>query len=146
MYAQSIPADKSRVAASALTSTGRVYDLKTIFDEMNRAFFSGRVRCRIGWGRARVRRNGRNRAKSIRFGSWNPTTGTIRVHPILDDPLVPASFVRYIVFHEMLHVVVPVAQRNGRRYSHSAEFRALEKSFPDMSEMRSISKKLLDRL
>ena len=133
-------------AVSALATRGRVYDLKPIFNDVNDSFFSGRVRCRIGWGRDRASGLKGRRSKSIRYGSWNPRSGTIRVHPRLDDVRVPVEFVRYIVFHEMLHTVVPADIRNGRRMDHPPAFRKLEKQFPEIARMHSLSQQLLDVL
>jgi len=41
-----------------------------------------------------------------------------------------------VVFHEMLHQVVPVVERRGRRVVHSAEFRRRERSHPDHERAR----------
>ena len=70
----------------------------------------------------------------------------IRIHPILDDKRVPREFVQYIVFHELLHAVVPGTVINNRRYDHPPEFRKIEKSFPKYKEMKKMSQKLLDVL
>lgn len=129
-----------------LRTKGHVYDLRELRDAVNREFFLKRIPCRIGWGRARPAVRRRRRSRSVRFGSWSAATRTIRIHPILDDPRVPAEFVKYIVFHEMLHAVVPEVRRNGRRYDHSPEFKALERSFPDIDRMRRLSGALLDVL
>ena len=129
-----------------LTTRGRVYNLKHIFDDVNACFFTGRVRCRIGWGRDRATARRRRRSKSIRYGSWNPQSETIRIHPRLDDVRVPREFIRYIVFHEMLHTVVPSDVRNGRRFDHPPAFKKLEKQYPEHRRMYALSKELLDVL
>lgn len=129
-----------------LAATGTCWDLSAIGDEVNREFFSGRIAFRIGWGRSRpVHRRGR-RSRSIRYGSWDVATGTIRIHPLLDDAQVPREFVRYIVFHEMLHAAVPQERVNNRRYDHSPRFRALERGFPNLPEMRRLAQALLNVL
>jgi len=126
-----------------LRTKGRVFDLDALRKEVNRELFLKRIPCNIGWGRARSTRKRRRSSRSIRFGSWSRATRTIRIHPILDDPRVPAEFVKYIVFHEMLHAVVPEIRRNGRRYDHSPEFKALERSYPDIDRMHRLSRELL---
>lgn len=126
-----------------LSTAGTVYDLASIKDEVNREFFSGRVECRIGWGRS-VRRPRRRR--TIRFGSWNAPSHTIRIHRLLDDARVPGEFIKYIVFHEMLHAVVPRTVSGGRRVDHGQQFRTLEKSYPNIREMKRIAGDLLRRL
>ncbi|MDA0577948.1 MAG: hypothetical protein O3B24_07610 [Verrucomicrobia bacterium] len=131
-----------------LESCGRVWDLATIAKEVNDTFFNGRVKCRVGWGRSRPRRR-RLRwggGRSIRYGSWDATTRTVRVHPLLDDVRVPAAFVRYIVFHEMLHAVVPGERRGTRLLHHPRAFRVLEKQFPELDKMNRLARRLLSAL
>ena len=36
-----------------------------------------------------------------------------------------------VVFHEMLHQVIPIVERNGRRVVHGAEFRRRERQYPE---------------
>jgi len=131
---------------SDLRRVGRVYDLSAISRDINARFFNGRVKCSVGWGRRRPAKRRGKRGSSIRFGSWSPSTRTIRIHPLLDDERVPRDFVEYIVFHEMLHVVVPSHRSGGRRYDHSASFRTLEKTFPDLPGMKRVARKLVEKL
>jgi hypothetical protein len=150
-HAQTI--DTSSESVGAQTSTplrekGCVHDLREIARSVNREFFNGQIKYRIGWGRQRQQsRRGRTpQGRSIRFGSWSRTTRTVRVHPLLDDPRVPREFVRYIVFHELLHAIVPSERTSGRRYDHPEAFRVLEKSFPNLVEMKALAGELLRAL
>jgi len=147
-FAQSIevPAKELTRTARRVRSAGAVYDLSEIYREVNARYFSGRVRCVVGWGRQRPQGARRRRSRSIRFGSWSASTRTVRVHPLLDDVRVPRKFVEYIVFHEMLHAVVPSQRSGGRRYDHPAEFRTLEGTFPELDAMKRLAKELLNRL
>jgi hypothetical protein len=129
-----------------LKQKGQVYDLAKIAKKINRRFFNGRVKYRIGWGRERSERRRGRKGVSIRYGSWSRTSGIIRIHPLLDDERVPQKFVEYIVFHEMLHAVVPSDRSDGRRYDHPENFRAFERAYPDFHEMRRLSKELLNLL
>lgn len=106
---------------------GRVYDLQRMFDEVNAEHFAGRVDCPITWGRMPAP----GRRRSIRFGSYTPRDHIIRMHPLLDQEAVPEFFVRFIVFHEMLHADLGVEEGEGRRVIHSKEFRAIEQAHPD---------------
>lgn len=112
---------------SSLDPVGRVYDLQAIFDGLNREQFGGRVEAAIGWGREAPRR----RRRSIKMGTYFHDTRVIRIHPALDRPEVPEFFVRFIVFHEMLHHVVPPVMSGGRRISNTPEFRRRERAYPD---------------
>jgi len=128
---------------AALRTAGHVHDLAAVMKEVNAEFFNGRVKCRVGWGKAAARRRPR-RTRSIRYGSWDETLRTVRVNPRLDDPRVPREFIRYIVFHEMLHAVVPREAQNGKIRHHTRQFRTLENAYPNLGAMQQLSRDLLD--
>jgi hypothetical protein len=109
-----------------LHARGRVHDLQAILDRLNADHFDGSVEARIGWGRSGAL-PGRT---SIRTGVYLHAARAIRIHPALDREEVPAFYVEFVVFHEMLHQVVPPAERGGRRTIHGREFRRRERSFP----------------
>jgi hypothetical protein len=61
--------------------------------------------------------------------SWNPhivpagiTTGKIRINRLLDSPDVSAECLRYLLWHEYLHLHL--------RAAHPPEFRLLERRWP----------------
>ena len=116
----------------ALRSRGRHHDLGAIFDRLNAEHFGGAVEARIGWGLARG-----GARRSIKTGVYLHDARIIRVHPGLDRPEVPAFYVAAVVFHEMLHQVVPAEEANGRRKVHGAEFRRRERSYPDYARARA---------
>jgi hypothetical protein len=111
---------------SDLNPRGRCFDLKALLDHVNFEHFHNAIDARIGWGRMPRRR----RRKSIRLGVYDHQTREIRVHPALDRPEVPAFFVEFIVFHEMLHQLFPSPSRPGRRIHHPRAFREREKGWP----------------
>ncbi len=126
-----------RGRGEALTPTGRCFDLQEMLDRLNRERFGGEIAAKIGWGRM----PGRRRRKSIRLGVYDHQAREIRIHPALDRPEVPAFFVEFIVFHEMLHQLFPsvspddsedsdAEERGGRRTHHPKAFRDREKEFP----------------
>jgi len=119
-----------------LQARGRVHDLRALFEEENAAWFDGAVQARIGWGALR----GGGRQRSIKTGVYLHDLRVIRIHPALDRPEIPAYYVRSVVFHEMLHQVVPVVERRGRRVIHSAEFRRRERAHPDFARARAWEK------
>lgn len=129
-----IRAQKERIrnepsASLPLNARGRHFDLKEMFDRLNQRHFEGKIQATIGWGRMAQKR----RRRSIRMGVYEHRRKEIRIHPALDKAFVPAYFVEFIVFHEMLHQVFPTEGHDGfdgRKVHHSAEFRAREKTFP----------------
>jgi hypothetical protein len=111
---------------SDLNPVGRCFDLSSIFERLNAEHFQGGIRAKIGWGRM----PGKRRRKSIRLGVYDHQTREIRIHPALDRAEVPAYFVEFIVFHEMLHQPFPSSNGSGRRVHHPRAFRDREKAFP----------------
>lgn len=118
---------KERVREADLVPQGRVYDLQRMFDKLNEAYFQGGIQAAIGWGRGT---GARKRRKSIRLGVYDHQTREIRIHPALDRVEVPAFFVEFIVFHEMLHQLFPSPPGSSRRVHHPRAFRDREKAFP----------------
>jgi hypothetical protein len=107
---------------------GKVHNLARLYRETNKSDFDGRVNAHIAWG---LDRRGRPQ-RSIRLGSYCPRDRLIRIHPRLDHESVPEFFVRYIVFHEMLHADLGIADgENGRRRIHTPEFKLRERAYPD---------------
>lgn len=111
-----------------LHTLGRYFDLAKLFNEVNREHFDGKITAAITWGK----RPRPGKRRSIRFGSYYVEDNLIRIHPYLDQEFVPEFFVRYIVFHEMLHAHLGIEEReSGRRRVHTPEFIAMEKQYPD---------------
>ena len=65
---------------------------------------------------------------------------------MLDKPWVPRYFVSYIVYHEMLHHVVPSSQGRGRRMLHPPPFIARERLFRDYERSLAWEKSHIGRL
>jgi hypothetical protein len=130
-------------AQGPLLTRGRVHDLADIYDQLNAGQFDGKVRARIGWGR---RAPGRHR-RSIKMGVYLHEQQLIRIHPALDDERVPRLFVELVVFHEMLHQVIPPTEgEGGRRCVHSRAFREAEQRFPGYQRARAWEKQNLGLL
>ncbi|HOZ49742.1 MAG TPA: hypothetical protein PLO37_12620 [Candidatus Hydrogenedentes bacterium] len=128
-----------------LRTQGHHFDLQAIFDELNASQFGNAVTASITWGSMPATR--RTRRFSIRFGSYIEEDNLVRIHPLLDQDFVPSFFVRYIVFHEMLHAYVGFARTpGGRRRIHSPEFQRLERSFPDYGRSLAWQEANLGRL
>ncbi len=108
---------------------GKHFDLGEMLDRARRHLDEGDLEeVRITWGR-----EGRG-SKSIRFGSYDFDQKLIRVHPALDREWVPAFFVEFIVYHELLHAVCPPVDGEERRRIHTSEFQKLERQFPRYEE------------
>ena len=100
---------------------GAAHDLAPMFTALNLEYFGGRLRRpRLGWS-ARPWRS--------QFGCFDPSLNQIVMNNRLDRPDVPAYAVRFILYHEMLHVKHPLHTAACGLQAHSPEFRAEEKRF-----------------
>jgi SprT-like family len=117
-----------------LRHEGKYFDLRAIFERLNQRYFRGRLRgYKVMWGRRR-----KHRPKNyFTFGTIQEEDRVIRINPLLDQPFVPLWFLQYVVYHEMLHSVVPdeVASR-GRRRIHTDEFNRRERKFRSYERAR----------
>ncbi len=121
---------------------GRVYNLKRLFDRLNREYFSGQLDTIVTWGRRSPRRAVRKRT----LGSYNAETRTIRINPILDSPGVPSYFIEYVLYHEMLHAYLGIKKdHRGRMRAHTPRFRELERRFRHYNKAVEWEKRLQSR-
>jgi hypothetical protein len=131
-----------RPREAVVRTRGQVHDLGAILNRLNQRYFAGKLEVRITWGSARRRRAQR----SIRVGAYSVEDRLIRVHPVLDQAVVPQYFVDWIVFHEMLHGKHAIVRVGGRRCFHPPDFTREERAFPDYLRARMWEKANLDRL
>ena len=121
---------KRPATSRRLSIEGSFFNLRALYEDVNRDHFEGTIKTAITWGR----RPGPGRRRSIRFGSFSVEENLIRIHPFLDSEHVPAFFVRYIVYHEMLHAHLGIEEsETGRRRIHTAEFKRIERTYPDFA-------------
>jgi predicted metal-dependent hydrolase len=117
-----------------LRHEGRYFDLQQIFADLNERYFRNRVRgYEVKWGRRRKHRP----KEYFIFGSIQEDDRVIRINPLLDQPFVPGWFLRYVLYHEMLHSVVPDEPAGkGRRRVHTEAFNRREQKFPSYRRAR----------
>ncbi len=112
--------------APQLRPHGYCFDLEQIYHDLNQTYFDNRVQASITWGRRPPKRP----RTSIRFGSYDSSQSLIRIHHLLDQAFVPQYFVESVVFHEMLHQLIPRQRVNGRWSIHPPAFQQAEQHFP----------------
>lgn len=116
------------------SARGHVYDLETIFDDLNTRFFFGLLaRPQMTWSRDHARNA---------LGHYDPAHNAIVVSRVFDRRQVPRYAVEYIVYHEMLHLKHPVRLRGSRRCVHPPQFQAEEKLFPQLDDAKRFLKTL----
>ena len=153
---------RRRARAIPLFAKGTHHDLLDLFKDMNDRYFGGACHALITWGRKQPRRSDGPR-KAIRLGSYSNLERIIRIHPALDRKWVPRYFVAYVVYHEMLHHMIPAARGNvrgggarlasasargetARRVLHPAEFLDREQLFRKYDRALEWEKQHIGRL
>jgi predicted metal-dependent hydrolase len=128
----------SKRSLSRYVPRGKYYNLQEIFDRLNRDFFSGEISpVRTGWSLTRSYR---------RLGFYDDRRKLLVISRVFDHKKVPEQVIRFLVYHEMLHIIIPERMGRHRRILHSAEFRRREKQFPGFHEIEVWIKRNLPHL
>jgi len=115
-------------------AAGAHYDLDEVFDTVNGEHFGGLIaRPQLGWSR--------HRARTL-LGQYDPHHHLIVLSRLLDSPRVPRLVVDFVMYHEMLHIQIPVIERGTRRSIHPPAFRVAERRFPEYAEAKAFLKRL----
>ena len=113
---------------------GEVRNLEAVFERLNQRFFDGLLgRPQLGWSRG---------ASRGMLGHFDPSHNAIIISRIFDRETTPELALEYVMFHEMLHLRFPVDHNGARRRVHTREFRAAEKEFPNLKEVKEILKRI----
>jgi hypothetical protein len=116
------------------SANGHVYDLESIFEDLNGRFFHGLLaRPLMTWSRDHARNS---------LGHYDPAHNTIVISRVFDRADVPRYAVEYLVYHEMLHLKHPVKLRGTRRCVHPPAFQEDEKRFPHLDAAKRFLKTL----
>jgi hypothetical protein len=121
-----------------ICTNGRFHNLREIFNALNSEYFEGKITALITW-----RRGNKYAVKKRTLGSYSKHTNTILINSVLDRRNVPNCFIRYVVYHEMLHSVMEEKMGNGRRSVHTPEFRKRERLFKEYEKAVSWEKRNL---
>lgn len=109
-----------------LQPKGEHYDLTEIYRVINQEYFCGALDLQITWygcPKRKVRRR-------ITFGQYVDVLKLVKIHRRLDRCDVPRYFVDFVVYHEMLHHVLPsYVDSRGKRQIHHPEFCRRERDF-----------------
>lgn len=135
----------SRPVNGPLRTRGVAHDLMEILARVNDQYFGSSISdVLITWGRRSAPRN--KQRSAIKLGSYSAIERLIRIHPALDADWVPRYFVSYIVYHELLHHIVPGEPSGHRVMIHPPEFLRREKEFRHYERAIEWERKHLVRL
>jgi len=109
----------------------------SLFADEFRGDLLDRPRPGITWGR-----RGKSRARrSLQLGCYVRESHLVRMHTVLDQPAVPEWFVRFVLFHEILHAAMPLGLQ-----PHGPEFRARERAYHRYADAIAWQARNIDRL
>jgi hypothetical protein len=115
---------------------GHTYDLRAIFDSLNVEYFGGLMaEPQLGWSLKTSRTT---------LGHYDASHNAIVLSCLLDSPDVPQEVVRFVMYHEMLHLRHPTIHKATRRCVHTPEFKAEEKLFPNFLEVKEMLKQVVN--
>jgi len=120
---------------------GDYYDLGKIVEKIMREYTGQVPGITITW---RKRSSGKN---SITWATFRDlgNGGLIRVNKVLDDPGVPRFVIESIIYHELLHHLIPPEARGRGNHPHTSRFKASLKKFPDIDEAEKWKKDFFSR-
>ncbi len=134
-----------RPVKHALQTKGQFHDLGAILSMLNTRYFGGQgADALITWGRRTAPKS--NTRAAIKLGTYSATERLIRIHPALDQRWIPRYFVTYIVFHELLHHIIPPVRLGKTTEMHPARFSILERLYPQYARALEWERKHLNRL
>jgi hypothetical protein len=116
---------------------GSAYDLDRLFAALNERYFHGLMAPpALGWS---------VRASRTILGHYDPCHHVIVLSSALDSTDAPEIAVRFVMFHEMLHLRYPTENRGVRRCVHTPEFKRAERQFEDYARAKQELNRFVER-
>jgi hypothetical protein len=134
------PPVKEETKIDQTSLNGEVHNLQEIYVQLNARYFQNDLELPIQWfGYRHV-----HPRTQLTFGTYTEGSGLIRIHRLLDQSHVPEYFVAFIIYHEMLHHILPPIKLRHRRVVHHEKFRAKEREFHAYDEAKEFREVLKD--
>jgi hypothetical protein len=131
-------AKQTRGRKSIQPPQGDVYDLDRFFADLNAQYFDNSMpRPQLGWSR---------KGSRTTLGHYDPSHHSIVLTKLLDSKAVSESAVKYVLFHEMLHLRYPAEYRGSRRCVHTREFKEAEKRFEHFAKAKCELQRFIELL
>lgn len=117
---------------------GDVFDLCALFEDLNTKYFNGLMaRPQLGWSL---------RPSKTTLGHYDPSHHAIILTSLLDSAAAPELAVKFVMFHEMLHLRYPTEHRGSRRCVHTPEFKEAERDFENYERAKRELRQFVDRI
>jgi hypothetical protein len=121
--------NRSRFDPLRYVTLGRIYDLKEVFDTLNKLYYNGMVTSFLRWGSHPLRSY-----QSIKYDGDGVRYNLITIGSMYNRPGVPRYAIEGIMYHEMLHIAHPPKKSGGRNIIHGPGFKQKERLYPGFSE------------
>lgn len=145
-YINSFPVENrnKKVRKLVLRPKGAVFNVKELFDEVNHEYFFGLITSQITFGR---RMQKRRRVRFLQLGYYSGNEDVIIINARLDKKTVPRIFIKFIVYHEMLHAE-DKAQKGERKKGriHTRLFKKREEAFKEYEQVKKIFSAVVQKL
>lgn len=121
-----------------LQQEGNFYNLQQLYNSINQEYFDGKLQLSITW----YGNNSKTRSHTFTFGQYLESLKLIKIHKKLDSAKCPEYFIRFVIYHEMLHnVYPPYVDETGKSRIHGPEFKQAEKQFKEYQKAKDWEKK-----
>jgi hypothetical protein len=128
---------RERGRKSYLEPGGRVYNLRQFFEELNFEYFNGLMaQPQLGWSVQPSRTT---------LGHYDPSHHIIVLSRLLDSEDASGLIVKFVLFHEMLHLRHPTEHRGSRRCIHTREFKRAERAFAQYKQAKEELRRFVER-
>ncbi|WP_456440595.1 SprT-like domain-containing protein [Caldithrix abyssi] len=137
-HSQLLSPQKVYQPSKSYQAEGKVFNLNSLFDQLNEEFFQNKLqKPLLGWSL---------RKSYHRLAFYSAKKNLLVVSRIFDAKKVPQDVVKFLLYHEMLHIAIPVVKVNGRRRVHPPAFKQREKQFPQYEAVQKWIEKNINRL
>jgi len=119
---QAVAVELEAAAGIVERTRGVAHDLAEIFDRVNRVYFNSQLaRPRLNWTRTLT---------GTTFGHYDFVHDRLCISGTLDQADVPTFVLDHVMHHELLHKKHGFRWRGARQHTHTRQFRAEERTFP----------------
>jgi len=124
---------------------GKFHDLGDYYEDLKEYYFydDPKFNCvSIDWSRWP-----KNVTPGISIGRYHPDKALITISPILDTKKVPKYFISHVIYHEMLHHILPWEEtENGYSILHTPAFREAESRYKHHAKALKWEENNMDKL
>lgn len=121
---------------------GNHHNLDQILNEVMRKYACQTDDVLIAW------RSASGGYRSITWGTYKrlDDCGLIRINSLLDMPNVPKYVIESVVYHELVHHLVPTTKQNNKRVVHGARFKEMLARNPNIEKADKWTNQYFEKL